>query len=392
MSGPGPNTTFAEPLRVLIMVAHAAGSKGRRGAGGPEVRTLHTLGFWDPARIKPMIAYSSAGQLIDLAKNAQAYYDVSFTGGAVAGNFKRLVKVLGDSRARVVHSYGPIAADFLTVAAAKRAKVATVVTRPVVLEDLQEPWWIKTTLGIMDRYTLLKVDRMVAISEHGRESLIDSGCRADKLTVIHNGIDTRRFSPAVEPDRELSVWAGDSLLIAMCAQMTPVKRHDHLLRAVAMGLAQGRDWRVVLAGDGPRREELTALAGELGLGERVRFAGFVSDTPALYRACDVVVLPSEREGFPMALLEAMSCGVPVAASNAGGTAELIKGGGLLLTNNTVEELHQALVELENPARRKELGAAGRAKVEDHFAIERMIGSLSDLYRDAATGNLSPHLS
>lgn len=373
------------PVRVMIMVAHAAGRGRRRGAGGPEVRTLNSLHLWDRRRVMPIIAYSSQGSLISLARQAEAYHDISFTGGAPIKNFRRLVGYLRAAGVQVVHSYGPVAADFLTTLAARRAGVAAVITRPVVIGDLKNPWPVRAGLRLLDRYTLAAAAKVVAICQHGREQLLADGCDPDKLSVIHNGVDTGRFSPEAAPDRELRAWAGGDLLIGMCAQMTPVKRHDLLLRALALGRGQGRPWRAVLAGDGPRRDELARLAGELGVAEAVRMPGFVRRTESLYAACDLVVLPSDREGFPMSLLEAMACGRAVAASDAGGTAELIDGGGELLTQNTAEELAAALEKLADAGLRQDLGLAGRAKVARLYTIEGMIRSLEELYLATAGG-------
>lgn len=371
------------PLKVLIMVAHAAGRGRRRGAGGPEVRTLGTLGFWDRGRVLPLVAYSRQGQLIDLAESAEAHYDISFTGGALAANFGRLVRALKSSGAAVVHSYGPVAADFLTVAACQRAGVPAVVTRPVIIDDLKQASPVRGLLRRLDRYTKRQAARIIAISAHGAAALLAEGCDPAKLVTIYNGVDTHRFNPQAAPNPELSAWAGDSFLLVMAAQMTPVKRHDLLLEALAMARDKGRNWRAVLAGDGPRRAELMRTAQDLDLGERVRFAGFVADTPALYAAAHAVVLPSDREGFPMTLLEAMAAGRAVAASDAGGTAELIEGAGLLLTDNTAEELYQALCRLEEPTLRRNLAEAGRAKALARYTTERMIHNLEDLYLEVA---------
>ncbi len=373
----------APPLKAMIMVAHAAGRGQRRGAGGHEVCSLNTLDLWDRRRVIPLVAYSSHGPLAHLVGAAAGYYDISFTGGALLKNFRRLVGALRDSGAAVVHSYGPVAADFLTVAAARRAGVASVITRPVVIADLKDPAPVKAALRLLDRYTLRAADRVVAICEHGRQALLQDGCPGHKLSVIYNGVDPARFGPEAAPEAELRAWAGGDLLIGMCAQMTPVKRHDLLLAALARGRAQGRRWRVVLAGDGPRRGELERLAGELGVAEAVRMLGFVHRTEAVYAACDLVVLPSDREGFPLTLMEAMSCGRAVAASDAGGTAELIADCGLLLTRGTAGELYQALVRLEDPVLRARLGQAGRAKVQRLYTIEGMIKAQEELYLQAA---------
>ena len=126
---------------------------------------------------------------------------------------------------------------------------------------------------------------------------------------------------------------------------------------------------LLLAGDGPLRGQLEALAGRLGIAARVHFLGHCDDVRVPLGAADLLVLPSLWEGMPLALLEGMACRLPVVASDVSGSRELVVPGrpGLLVPPGDAEALAEALEELlTHPARARALGEAGRKRVEERF--------------------------
>ena len=127
----------------------------------------------------------------------------------------------------------------------------------------------------------------------------------------------------------------------------PVKAIDVLLRACADPVLKGHNFRLVVVGQGPLRPALEQLAVQLGIADRVRFAGSLAQTelPRWYRAADVFVLPSHSEGVPNVLLEASACGTPWVASRVGGIPEIAHlGTSRMVTPNTPGELAQAIRE------------------------------------------------
>lgn len=163
---------------------------------------------------------------------------------------------------------------------------------------------------------------------------------------------------------------------------------DVFLAALAR-LGSEPAWEAVIAGDGPWAGRLSARATELGLGDRVRFAGRLphDEIPALLRAADVLVMPSRREAFGVAALEAAACGLPVVASDVGGVAETVVDGrtGLLVPPGDPAALAAALARLAaDPDLRARLGAAGRERTAELYAWARCVERLERVYLAAAT--------
>ena len=141
--------------------------------------------------------------------------------------------------------------------------------------------------------------------------------------------------------------------------------------------------QLVLLGDGALRDELEAQAAELGIADRVTFAGQVPDARSLLPAADIALLSSVSEGLSVSLLEAMAARLPVVATNVGGNPELVVKNetGLLTPTGDDAALAAALVALlGDAARRAALGAAGRARVVEQFTSERMHAAYAERYR------------
>lgn len=211
----------------------------------------------------------------------------------------------------------------------------------------------------------------------------------DKVRVIPFGIEMSRWdaTPAVRARAaEIRDGARGRPLFLFAGRMVPYKGVDVLLRALV-----GLDASAILVGDGPSRPGWTALARELGLTGRVRFAGEVphGELAALYHACDTFVLPSvtRAEAFGYVQLEAMTCGKPVVSTRVrSGVSWVNRHGesGLTVPPGDVEALRRALAELSGDASlRARFGAAGRRRVESEFTMNIMRSSAEALYREAA---------
>lgn len=172
----------------------------------------------------------------------------------------------------------------------------------------------------------------------------------------------------------------------MVGRLAPPKRPDLALRAfaVARGRVSGAELHV--AGDGPLRSEAEALAAELGVAGSVRFLGNRDDVPELLAQAECALLASDYEGCPLAVVEAMAASVPVAATAAGGTGELVRPGatGALAPKGDAEGLAEALLAvLDDPAAAAELGAEGRRDAERNLSLSRMVERLVALYDDVS---------
>ena len=201
-----------------------------------------------------------------------------------------------------------------------------------------------------------------------------------RIAVIPNAIER----PDIAPSRSIE-RAGGGVVLGV-GRLAPEKGFDLLVRAFARAARNRTGWRLVLAGEGPERPALTALAAASGVGDRVRLIGRQADIWPTYAAADVFSLPSRFEGFPNALLEAMATGIPaVAADCRNGPREIIRDGrdGLLVRTGDVDALARALSRLiGDPELRRRLGAAATAVV-DRYGLDAVQARWDTLIADVA---------
>jgi len=232
---------------------------------------------------------------------------------------------------------------------------------------------------------------IVCVCDAERRAALENRVAGDsRLRVVHNGCGP--CDPDVDPDpRLLKLGAGGPLAAAVTV-LREQKSVDVLLDAVPEVLRRVPDARVAVVGDGPLRDELHAHAAGLGLDAEHRFAFLPFSPPAArhLRALDVFVLPSAWEAFPIAVLEALACGVPQVATDVGGTGEAVSPEtGLLVPKRDPSAMAAALVELlSDPSRREAMASASRGRHAERFGLQRMVASTAAVYEQAlAAGGL-----
>lgn len=227
-----------------------------------------------------------------------------------------------------------------------------------------------------------ELDALVAVSE-GAAAQISHWPHGGKLSAIRNGV---QFVPASRERAAVraELGLGDEPIGIIVARLDRLKGHAVLLRAAAALRDRGLPFTLLVAGDGAERAPLEALAVELGLGaDRVRFLGFRKDVPDLLAASDFFVLPSETEGLPLSVLEAMAHRLAVIATPVGGVPELVpdEHHGLLVPVRDVDALAQALARVVADADlRATLGAHAQARCQGEFGFDRMTRQYVELYR------------
>lgn len=222
-------------------------------------------------------------------------------------------------------------------------------------------------------------DRIIANSEAGMEHAISRGMPREKFAVIPNGIDMEVF----RPDRALGAplrleWGcrqGD-VLVGLPARIDPMKDQENFLRAARMAADRYPGLRFVCIGGGAAglQEQLRSLAADLGLGERLVWAGEREDMPAVYNALDICCLSSITEGFPNVLGEAMACGVSCVATDVGDAALVVGETGVVVPAGDPAALARGIEGLlaRRAADPEGLGRAARGSIEAEFGVERMI--------------------
>jgi glycosyltransferase involved in cell wall biosynthesis len=228
--------------------------------------------------------------------------------------------------------------------------------------------------------------RIVALSERQRAELLALGIGSPgRIRIVPLGVDLARYRGHERAASRAALGIpADALVVLALGRMVPIKRLDRLVEAVARLAPDVPSLHLFLVGDGDERSALETLVRDRGLTGRVTFAGWSADAPAWYSAADVITLTSEREGTPLALIEAAASGRPVVAVDVGGVADVVRDGetGFVVPPDDTAALADRLaVLLRDPALRARMAAAapGRASA---FDADRLVSDLDRLYRDA----------
>lgn len=228
---------------------------------------------------------------------------------------------------------------------------------------------------------------VVTVSSELRQHLVAEGFPTGKVSVIYNGIDVGTL-PGADMRARVRLELGipdDAVVIGTVARLDPVKDLHTLIRAVGQQGLQRAPVILLVIGDGSERARLEASAREVGAGSSVRFLGHREDARDLLAACDVYANSSISEGISLTILEAMAAGLPVIATRVGGTPEIVDATcGRLVPSRDPDALASTLAALAaDPILRQTLGREARARVEQHFTLDRMVREYRDAYYAAA---------
>jgi glycosyltransferase involved in cell wall biosynthesis len=247
----------------------------------------------------------------------------------------------------------------------------------------------------LDRYLALRRDMNVAVSEAVRKDVVARlKIPNNKTTTLYNCVDLDEFRPMAGQGRiEARAALGygpQHKVVVMVARMVRQKNHELVIRSAREILQTVPETRFLFVGGGPDEEKLIALATKLGVLDAITFLGRRDDVPRLLAAADVAILPSLKEGFSNAVLEAMACGTPLVVSNVGGNAEIIDHGanGFICdvanasseepTVNEVQFLRFLKRLLMDNEFRDQMGAAALETVR-HYGIDSMVREVERLY-------------
>ena len=242
-------------------------------------------------------------------------------------------------------------------------------------------------------------DRVIATSEHLRRALLGAGMSEGKVVTILNGVNLDSIGSderATDRLRQELGLARGMPVVGIVGRLVPVKNQALFLRAAREILDRGVHARFVVVGDGPLREPLRVLAHDLGLDDKVVFAGFRTEVMALVSIFDVCLLTSNSETSAYGVSEPMAMGRPVVATAVGGVPELIDHGvdGWLCPPGDVAALADAACALlADPAAAARMGERAARKVREHLSLDRMVDRVEAVYRqllpESAGGQAEP---
>lgn len=261
---------------------------------------------------------------------------------------------------------------------------------PVVVSTSHnnDVWARRFPLGQLYGLTAKLTDKVIAVSDEVRDYQIQhTGIDSEKICVIENGVDIRRFSNQIEAGhafrKEFQIDP-DALLIGIIGRLKPQKDHANFLNAAAQIKGKIPEARFLIVGDGPLREELKLKAQALGLESSVIFCGLRQDIPAILSALNLLVISSKWEGLPVTLLEGMAARCPIVSTAVGGVPNVVADGesALLVPPEDPSALAIACIKiLREPALAQTLVNAGFGRAQQQFSLDAMIHKILKLYQE-----------
>jgi glycosyltransferase involved in cell wall biosynthesis len=392
------------PIRVLRVIA-------RLNVGGPALHVTYlarglagrgyetTLVAGDVARGEASMSFVADQAGVEVVTLPGLSRELSPIRDALAAF--RLARLIRKLRPDVVHTHTAKAG-----AVGRAAALLAGTRRPVVVHTfhghvLRGYFGTGGTLVFRAIETLLAraTDRLIAVSPEVRDELVALHVAPrEKFSVVRLGIELEprvRFDgDPTEVRRRHGIPEG-KFVVGWFGRMTAVKRTDDLLTMLAGVRERGVDALLLLVGDGDDRERLEQRAHDLGLARACLFLGYQEDVAAWYAICDAVVLTSASEGTPVTIIEALAAARPVVATAVGGVPDVVDEGetGFLVPPGDTRTVADRLEVLaRDPARRAAMGATGRQRVLERYAVERLVADVDALYRELLDGNASSPMS
>ena len=295
----------------------------------------------------------------------------------------RLAGVISDFAPDIIHAHDPHG-----VAMAGLALSLTAATRwrrgrraPALVAARRVDFHLKR--NSFSRWKYRQVDCFVAASEAIRQMLIGDGVPADRVVTVHEGIDIERIDAVPTVNVHEALWLPHQApLVGNVAALVPHKGHRYLIGAAHMVVQEIPDARFVILGEGELRGHLEHMVREYHLAKHVLLPGFRNDIIGCIKGFDIFAMSSVTEGLGTSLLDAMACRKSIAATRAGGIPEVVAEGttGLIVEPRDARGLADAIVTLlQDTALRQRLADAGRARVVERFAVERMVAETAAVY-------------
>lgn len=289
---------------------------------------------------------------------------------------------------QVIHSHG-YKSDVYGFAASKMSGVPAIATLH---------GWTSETSAVrlyerLDKWVMRGMSRLVAVSPSIVEELKALGLNGGRVTFIPNGIDTGRFDPSKTAGRGLREEFGieGRVVIGTVGRLSPEKGHINLIRALARIRPAAPDTRLLIVGDGVLKDELKREAENLGVGGMVIFTGVRDEMVSVYGAMDIFVLPSVREGLPLALLEAMSMELAVIAADVGAVRYVIRDDreGIVVPAQDPGLLaEKTLLLLKDAALRKGMGKRARESALSRFSNDMLHRRYLEVYEKVTAGGFT----
>ncbi len=370
------------PMRVLYLIDSL-------GPGGAETLLAAYLRHLAANRVEPVVAVCQERLGNPLAEPIRSLgipiIDLGIDRLRQRGAYRKVARLIDEVEPHIVHTQLEFSNVLGTIAAHRRGipAVSTLHTLDRPEAGSRDARRFRLMAWVLRRFA----DRVIAVSESARvHHMAVAGLNPGRVITLHNGIDLGDFTAAPGTGsiarRELRIPPDAPLLLTVAVLREP-KGLQHMITALPAVIDEVPDTRYLIVGDGDHRPHLETLARDLGVADRVVFAGVRTDIGRLLAAADVFVLPSLTEALPTVLVEAMAASLPVVASTVGGTPEMVVDdhSGYLVPPGDPDALTAPVARLlANPMQAAVMGRVGRRIAEARFDLRRQAAELVEEYR------------
>jgi len=249
-----------------------------------------------------------------------------------------------------------------------------VITNHGLVSQTAPIWLQKLYVPTVAKWAYDTADSIICYTETERKQLIDLGIHPEKISIIHNGVDTDHFTPLTNiAHKKQILWIG---------KYVPGKGVEYLLQGFQLFSREFADYTLLMIGRGPKKDDCLKMIEDLGLQGKVILRDFIDnkDLPEIYRQSSLFILPSLEEGVPRTILEAMACGVPVACTELPQLVKIVSECGLLFPPKDPEALAAALSTLvSDHEMAQDCGRNGREKAVSMYSWSDTVSKTLDLY-------------
>jgi glycosyltransferase involved in cell wall biosynthesis len=359
------------PLRVMFMQTDMR-------VGGAEMVTANIIRKLDRSRFLPeLCCLKELGEIGETLTGEIPVHSDLLCNKYDLRVLPRLVSLLRRRKVDAVVTVGAGDKMFWGRIAARRLGL------PVVISALHTTGW-PDGVGRLNRMLTPITDAFIAVApSHGEYLVEHEGFPANRVVVIPNGVDTAQYAPLHDAGivrRELGIDA-TAPVVGIVAALRPEKNHELFLEMARRVLRQLPNARFLIVGDGLCRRDLERRAVDMGLASSLLFLGLRNDVPRLLAAMDVFALTSHNEANPMSILEAMSVGLPVVATDVGSIHEAVienETGFLVPAGDSAKFAERVLSLLNDRPRRVAMGAKARDVVLASWSIDAMVSGYERL--------------
>lgn len=318
--------------------------------------------------------YNPHTEVVDAAKNKNILAEsIESERPFDLKSVRRLYEFIKQNNIDILHTHN-YKSNFIGLLAAKRAKIPIVAT----LHGYIRKGTKLRLYEAIDRFILRYFDKIVLVDDSLRKWFKNDSAR---YSIINNGVRVSELaSERVSELRKIEITIG------VVGRLSEEKGHKYLLEAFSKILKYYPNAKLLIVGDGELKARLEELSASLCIKEKTEFAGFQEDVSKYYKLMDIYVSPSLLEHFPLSILEAMSFGKAIIATDVGGVGDLIKDGvtGILIKPASSQEIYDSLLRLiKDASLRQALGINARQFVKENYSLEKMVSSYKKVYEEVS---------